>query len=133
VTNTEVVTDETAVKDVLTRMVSAWDANDADSFANLYTEDTSVVTSQGHTQGRKALAGFMAAGFGGPLKGTTSVEDVKNVRFATEDVAIVNTLSGFKFPGETEVQPALLRRATWVMTRTADGWLVDAYHNCPAS
>jgi|SRR3954454_12122987 uncharacterized protein (TIGR02246 family) len=129
----DLATDETAVKDLLAQMVAAWDANDADAFAELYTDDTVVVTTGKYTQGKEGVRAFMAGGFAGPLKGTTSVEEPDQIRFVTDDVAIVNTISGFVLPGEKTVQPSLERRATWVLRRGDDGWRVASYHNCPSN
>jgi hypothetical protein len=42
----------------------------------------------------------------------------------------VISLSGYQFPGETELPADRLRRATWVLTRDTGEWLVKAYHNC---
>jgi uncharacterized protein (TIGR02246 family) len=127
----DLATGETAVKDLLARMSAAWDANDAAAFAGLYTDSATVVTTGTYTQGRDEIRAFMAAGFAGPLKGTTSVDEQQRIRFLTEDVAIVNSISGFILPGERAVPAGLERRATWVLTRADGDWLVESYHNCP--
>lgn len=125
--------DETAVKDLLGRMVAAWGAHDADAFTEMYSDDASVVTSASYTQGKDAIRAFMTAGFAGPLKGTTSVEQPQQIRFVGSDVAIVNSISGFIPPGEKAVPAALQRRATWVLARGGNGWLVESYHNSAAN
>lgn len=129
----DLATDETAVKDLLGRMVAAWDANDADAFADLYTEEATVATAGSRQQGKDEIRAYMAAGFAGPLKGTTSTEEPQRIRFIAEDVAIVNSLGGFILPGEKAVLPSLQRQATWVLTRGGSGWLVESYHNCAAN
>jgi uncharacterized protein (TIGR02246 family) len=129
----DLATDEAAVKDLLGQMVAAWGANDADAFAQLYTEEATVATAGAQQQGREAIRAFMAAGFAGPLKGTTSTEDAQRIRFVAPDVAIVNTLGGFILPGGQAVLPSLQRQATWVLSRAGSGWLVESYHNCAAN
>jgi uncharacterized protein (TIGR02246 family) len=127
---TQVATDQ-PVKDLLDQLVAAWDNQDADGYANLYTPDTVVATTGNVTNGRDKLRAFMTAGFNGPLKGTKSVEDIQQIRFITPDVAIVSAVSGFILPGETSVREAIARNATWVITHTEDGWKVASYHNSP--
>lgn len=127
---TQVATDEAAVKDVLARAVAAWDANDADAFAELYTDDATVVTAGVHQRGKESIRAFMAGGFGGPLKGTRSMEDPQQVRFVTDDVAVVTSLGGFILAGEDKLRDDLERRATWVIARNGADWRVESYHNC---
>jgi uncharacterized protein (TIGR02246 family) len=129
----DLTADQTAVKDLLRQMVAAWDANDADAVTELYSEEASVVTAGSQQQGKREIRAFMVAGFAGPLKGTTSVEDPQRIRFIADDVAIVNSLSGYILPGETAVLPCILRRSTWVLGRAGSGWLVESYHNCAAN
>ena len=126
-------TDELAVRDLLERLGAAWDAGDADAFADRYTQDARVVTTGTYTQGREQIRAFMVAGFAGPLKGTTSVERPQQVRFLADNVAIVDSISGYTQPGEQRVPPSIERRATWVLTRTGADWLVESYHNCATS
>lgn len=128
-TKTNLTADETAVQELLARMTAAWNAHDAGAFADLYADQASVVTSTSYTQGKDAVRAFMAAGFAGPLKGTTSVEEPQQIRFVGNDVAIVSSISGFIPPGEKAVPAALQRRATWVLGRADSGWLVESYHN----
>lgn len=127
---TQVATDEAAVKDVLASAVAAWDANDADAFAELYTDDASVITAGSHQQGKETIRAFMAGGFAGPLKGTKSMEDPQDVRFVTDDVAVVTSLGGFIFAGEDKLRDDMERRATWVIVRRGNDWRVETYHNC---
>jgi uncharacterized protein (TIGR02246 family) len=114
-------------------MVAAWDANDADTFAELYAEEATVVTAGSQQHGKDEIRAFMAAGFAGPLKGTTSTEEPQRIRFIGQDVAIVNSLGGFILPGGDAVLPSLQRQATWVLNRAGSGWLVESYHNCAAN
>jgi uncharacterized protein (TIGR02246 family) len=47
----------------------------ANAFAELYTEEATVVTAGSQQQGKDEIRAGMAAGFAGPLKGTTSMEE----------------------------------------------------------
>ena len=125
--------DTTAVEDLLAQMGTAWAAHDADAFAALYADGATVVTAGTYIQGKDQIRAFMVAGFDGPLKGTASVEEPQLIRFLSPDVAVVNSLGGYRPAGAASVPPHLQRRATWVLARNEAGWLVESYHNCAAN
>lgn len=125
--------DDRAVRELLHALVAAWAANDADAFADRYTDDATVVLPGGvFHQGREEVRRYMAAAFAGPLKGSTSVDEPEHVRLLGDRAAVVVSRSGFRLPGEETLPADRLRRATWVLSRHDDGWRVEAYHNCPA-
>ncbi|KQV13229.1 MULTISPECIES: SgcJ/EcaC family oxidoreductase [unclassified Kitasatospora] len=120
-----------AVRQLLQEVVAAWAANDADAFADLYTEDAAVILPGGvYHRDREQIRGFMRAAFDGPFKGSKSVDTQESVRLIGDDVAVVVSLSGIRLAGEEEVPAERMRRASWVLARKADGWLVESYHNC---
>ncbi|MBF6061100.1 SgcJ/EcaC family oxidoreductase [Nocardia terpenica] len=131
-TNTESsALSEKAVRDVLRSAMEAWSNNDADAFTSFYAEDVSVVLPAGvYHKNRKEIRQYMAAGFAGPLKGSEGIDRQESVRILGEDAAVVVSLSGYRLPGESEVPPGRLRRATWVLAKENGRWLVKAYHNC---
>jgi len=125
--------DETAVREVLDRMVQAWADNEAAAFAGLYSDDATVVLPGGvFHKGRGAIENYMAMGFGGPLKGTKGVDEPEDVR-VLGDTAIVISKSGILMPGETELPPERLRRATWVFSKSSGDWVIEAYTNTPTA
>ena len=129
--STSVLSAEDAVRDVLRSAMAAWTANDADGFTSHYADDVSVVLQAGVYHRSKAeIRAYMAAGFAGPLKGSTGVDQQESVRVLGDDAAIVVSLSGYRLPGETEVPAGRLRRATWVLAKEDGTWLVKSYHNC---
>ncbi|GAA3478570.1 SgcJ/EcaC family oxidoreductase [Streptomyces yanii] len=128
---------EAAVREVLHRVYAAWADNDADAFAALYTQDATSVLPGSYSDGKEAIRARMAAGFAGPLKGSTVVDEVRSVRFIGEDAAVVISRSGILPAGESTVPADRFVLATWVLAKAAgqgagEGWLVAAYHNCPA-
>jgi uncharacterized protein (TIGR02246 family) len=122
---------ETTVTDAVMATVAAWNANDADAFADLYTPDATVVLPGGtFLRGREEIRRYMTAGFAGPLRGTRGSDEQDSVRLVG-DCAVVVSRSGYLLPGEDAPAPDRARRATWTLTRTEGRWLVEAYHNCP--
>jgi uncharacterized protein (TIGR02246 family) len=123
-----------AVRELLTRTVTAWTANDAAAFARLYAEDATVMLANGeYLRGRDEIRAYMAAGFAGPLGGSRGLDEPESVRLLGDDAAVVISLSGFLLGGETRPPADRLRRAVWVLSRSDGGWLVDAYANGPVT
>jgi len=95
--------DETAILQVLQGVYDAWDAHDADAFVADYTEDASAVLPGSYRASRAEIRDSMRAGFSGFLKGSTTRGKVLDIRFLTEDAAVVVSEASVVFPGETEV------------------------------
>jgi uncharacterized protein (TIGR02246 family) len=80
--------DERAVREVLQGTVDAWTANDADAFAARYTKDATVMLAAGEQlRGRDEVRAFMAAGFGGRLRGSRGMDEPQSVRKLGADAA----------------------------------------------
>ena len=122
-----------AVLDVLGRVYRAWEAGDAETFVADYTEDASVIQPGLYEKDREEIRANMAAAFAGPLSGSRVTSRPVNVRFLTDDTAIVVSEDGIVFPGQDAVASEGLVRATWVLARRDGGWRIASYHNSPAS
>jgi uncharacterized protein (TIGR02246 family) len=125
--------DRRAVLDVLKRGYGAWEANDADAFVAGYLDDATVVQPGVYKRDREEIRSTMAAGFAGPLRGSRVVDHPQDIRFLTDDAAIVVSEGGIVFPGQDTHPSAALVRATWVLAKRDGNWYVAAYHNSPAS
>jgi uncharacterized protein (TIGR02246 family) len=99
-----------AVLDVLARVYRAWEAGDAEAFVADYTEDASVIQSGVYEKDRQEIRTNMAAGFVGPLKGSRVAAHPVDVRFLTDDAAIVVSEDGIIFPGQDAVASERLVR-----------------------
>jgi uncharacterized protein (TIGR02246 family) len=121
-----------AVANVIQRIVEAWAKNDAEAFAATFTPDaTMVLPGDVFQQGRENIQAFMTAGYAGPYRGTKVTGQPLSARFINQDVAVIITQGGVLAPGETEVAPERAIRATWVVARHEQDWLIAAYHNSP--
>jgi uncharacterized protein (TIGR02246 family) len=126
-------TDRRAILDVFARLYEAWEANDAETFVADYTDDASVVQPGVYKKDREEIRTTMAAGFAGPLSGSRATEHPVDVRFLTDETAVVIGEGGIIFPGQDAVPGERLVRATWVLVRRDGGWRIASYHNSPAS
>ncbi len=124
---------EHAVREVLRDVYTAWAKNDADAFAELYVEDATVVMPGVYHNNSDGVRTYMAAAFAGPLKGSKAFDEPQNIRFLRDDVVVVVSEAGILMAGESKLPDERLVRATWVLTKQDEKWLVAAYHNCPAN
>ena len=121
---------DTTVTEPILATVKAWDANDADAFAEVYAPDATVVLAGGtFLRGREEIRQFMTAGYTGRLRGTRGTDEPESVR-RVGDCAVVVSRSGFLLTGEESVAPERMRRATWTLSRHDEGWLIESDHNC---
>lgn len=120
-----------AVLAVIKAVYVAWEANDADEFVAVYLDDATVVQPGVYKKDREEIRSSMAGGFDGPLKGSHVIDTPQQVRFVTDDTAIVISEGGIVFSGETTCPVDRLVRATWVVVKRDGRWSVAAYHNSP--
>jgi uncharacterized protein (TIGR02246 family) len=126
-------TDRQDVLEPLAALYRAWEANDAEAFVADYTDDASVIQPGIYEKDREEIRTAMAAAFAGPLNGSRATDHPVDVRFLTDDTAIVVSEGGIIFPGQDAVASERLVRATWVLVRRDDAWRIACYHNSPAS
>ena len=127
---TDIDSDEKAIRAVLDGVYRAWAANDADAFVAEYTEDATAILPGSFRPGREAIRASMAAGFAGPLKGSSARDTVQSVRMVGTDAAIVVSEAGILMAGESEVPAGRAVMATWVLEKQDGAWRIAAYHNC---
>ncbi|WP_283133047.1 SgcJ/EcaC family oxidoreductase [Rhizohabitans arisaemae] len=123
-----------AVREVQQQIVQAWAKHDADAFAEVFTEDgTMILPKNVFSKGRAEIRAFMAAAFAGPFKGTQVTGAPEQVRVLGPDVAVLVSRGGVLAPGETEVAGEREVLATWLLQRHDGRWKLAAYQNTPAT
>jgi uncharacterized protein (TIGR02246 family) len=123
--------DEAAIRAVLGASYKAWEAGDADGMVADYTPDATAILPGSLRDSREAVRQSMALAFDGPLKGSSTTNTQRSLRFVGRDAAILVSESGILFPGETEVPDVRKVNATWVLEKRDGQWLIAAYHNSP--
>ncbi|HZN73535.1 MAG TPA: SgcJ/EcaC family oxidoreductase [Micromonosporaceae bacterium] len=123
--------DRAAVGKVPERIVAAWAQHDPDAFAAVFTEDGSMILPGLYRKGRDDIRSFMAEAFTGPYKGTQVTGTPLDLRFFGGETAVITTQGGVLAPGETDVAPDRSIRASWVVVKQGEKWLLAAYQNSP--
>lgn len=123
---------EKEVLSVPLRLVAAWAENDEVGVANVFTEDgILILPGDVLKKGRQEIRSFLGAAYAGPFKDTGVTGRPVDVRFVTDDVALIRTHGGIVAAGETEIAPELAVRSTWVCTKKDGEWQLAGYQNSP--
>lgn len=114
------------------RLVSAWAANDAEAFSQLFIQDGTMILPGVYKKGRDDIRKHMEAGYAGPYKGTSVTGTPLEIKPLGRDAFAVITVGGVLAPGEEEVSTEQAIRASWILVKDDDGtWRLAVYQNCP--
>jgi len=122
--------DAAAAGQVPQQIVAAWAKHDAGAFADVFTDDGSMILPNDvFQQGHDAIRAFMAAAFAGPYRDTQVTGKPVDIRFLAPDVALVITRGGVLRAAETKVAEGRGVLATWVLGKRNGRWKLAAYQN----
>jgi uncharacterized protein (TIGR02246 family) len=123
---------EKAALSVPLRLVAAWAKNDATGVADVFTEDgILILPGDVYKTNREEIRAFMAAAYAGPFKGSGVTGRPVDVRFVTDEIALLRTEGGILAEGQTEIAPELAVLSTWVVVKQNGEWKLAAYQNSP--
>ncbi len=123
---------ESAALTAVLRARAAWDANDPEGFANVFTENGSVLIDDEQINGRDAIRGFFADAFGdGVLAGTRLVTEPIEIKVLEPGVAVVITNGGVLRGDATTVPQQETVRGSWVTVRADGEWRLVSHQTSP--
>ncbi|WP_326551888.1 SgcJ/EcaC family oxidoreductase [Micromonospora sp. NBC_01813] len=123
--------DQTAIAALPARLVAAWAAHDPAAFAELFTEDGTMILPGLYNKGRAAIETYMAEGFASRFRGTRVTGQPIELKPLGADVAALITEGGVIAAGESELSAGAAIRASWIVVKRADQWFLAVYQNCP--
>lgn len=123
--------DKVAIASLTQHVIAAWAYHDADAFAEVFTEDGTMVLSGVYRKGRAQIRDYMAAAFEGTYKGTQVTGKPVDMRPLGGEAAILLSQGGVLEAGESEVNETSAVRAAWVVVKQDGQWRLAAYQNTP--
>ncbi|WP_370944289.1 SgcJ/EcaC family oxidoreductase [Amycolatopsis sp. cg5] len=123
--------EEGAVLTVPLRIRGAWERNDADLFAEVFTDNGSMLVGDKQLQSREEVLEYMTEAFKGTYKGARLEETPVVIRKLSDTVAFAVTKGGILLDGETEIAPERQVRATWVIVKEDGDWKLLNHQTSP--
>lgn len=123
--------DQAAIAALPARMIESWAAHDSDSFADLFTEDGTLILPGVYKKGRAEIQEFMATAFAGPYKGSRVTGQPIDIKPLGTDAVALITQGGVIPAGKTELPDEAAIRASWILVKHAGQWRLAVYQNCP--
>ena len=128
--NTERSADEAAVRALYQRLMDGWNEGTGEAFAAPFAEDGDLVAFDGtHFKGRHEIVPFHQQLFQTYLKGTRLVGEAKDVRFLSNDVALMHAVGGTVMRGKSTPSPERDSIQTLVAVRISGSWQLAAFQN----
>jgi uncharacterized protein (TIGR02246 family) len=124
---------EGAVLTVPLRVTAAWDSNDADAFAGVFTDNGSMLVGDEQLTTRDQIRDYMAGAFAGGWKGTRLADRPVEIRLISDNVAVAITQGGILLEGEDEVAPSRQTRTLWVTTKQDGEWRLVVRQTSPTA
>jgi uncharacterized protein (TIGR02246 family) len=122
----------TEVRDLYERLLDAWNNMSAADFTTLFASDANVVgfdgsQMNGQTGIRTSLEGIFA-----DHEPARYVGLIREVRFISDDVAVLRAVAGMVPRGEAELNENLTIQSL-VATQDGARWKIALWHNTPAA
>ena len=115
------------------QLLDAWNAQNADGFGAVFTDDGSSVGFDGSMiNGRQDIVETLRGIFA-HHRTATYVARIREVRELGSDVVLVRAVVGMVPPGAGALNPAVNSIQSLVMTRHGDDLRVALLHNTPAA
>jgi len=125
--------DEQGVRALYQGILEQWNRRSARGFARCFAEDASVVGFDGsQMKGRAEIETVLGQIF---IDHVTAayVGIVREVRFLSDEVAVVRAVVGMVPPGLTDINPAVNAIQTLVASKRTGEWKADLFQNTPAA
>jgi len=124
--------DVTAIRELQSRQAEAWNQQDAEAYADLFTEDGDVVNVLGWWwQGRAEIQAKLADAFAFVFRDSRLTITEVHVRLLTPVIAVAHvrwTLEGAKVPPGAP-NPPREGIQLQVLEKTGDQWLIESFQN----
>jgi uncharacterized protein (TIGR02246 family) len=123
-------TDEKALQDLFQEMQDGWNQGDGQAFAAHFTEDADYIVVNGtHLKGRQAIAAALQQQFETRFRGSRLEGFVKNIRFLSDDIALVHLHGRPQIPDQAVPAPEQYSIQTLIGIRQDDGWRFTSFQN----
>jgi uncharacterized protein (TIGR02246 family) len=113
------------------RVRAAWEANDADAFADMFIDNGSMLVGDNQLVSRDEIRSYMAEAFNGSWRGSKLTEEPLEIRLLTNSVALAVTDGGILQEGEGSLPADAKIRGTWIIVKSNNDWRIASRQTSP--
>ena len=122
--------DEKALQSLFQELQAAWDRGDGEAFASYFTDDADYIIVNGiYLQGRQAVADTHQHIFATLYRDSRLEGFVKNIRFLSDDIALLHLHGRPRIPGQALPAPEQHSIQTIVAIKQAGSWRATSFQN----
>ena len=124
--------EEPAIRKLYQHLLDSWNKRNAIGFASLFTETGHVIGFDGSQYtGRTEIEAEISKIFAGHMT-ATYVSKIREIRWLTQDVAILRAVVGMRPPGQTKLNPNVNAIQTLTAVKHEHQWQIELFQNTPA-
>jgi uncharacterized protein (TIGR02246 family) len=118
-------------RDLYARLIEAWNAHDADAFADLFAADGVSIGFDGSQATGEEIRRHIGAVFA-DHETAAYIARVREVRALGSDVVLLRAIVGMVPPGGDAVNPDANALQSLVAARSGEEWRIALFQNTPA-
>jgi uncharacterized protein (TIGR02246 family) len=122
---------DSAVRDLYTRLLEAWNERAAERFAALFACDGALIGFDGSQASGEQIADHLRPIFADHPT-AAYVAKVRQIRSLGPGSVMLRAIAGMVPPGRAQLNPALNALQTLVAEHQEDGWRIVLFQNTPA-
>jgi uncharacterized protein (TIGR02246 family) len=114
-------------------LIESWNKQNSEKMAECFGTDGNMIGFDGsHVKGRKEIEMHLKEIFI-HHKTASYVTIIRNIRFITNDVCILEAVVGMVPAGKNDINPAVNAVQTIVAQKQNNSWLIENFQNTPAA
>lgn len=119
-----------SIRGLIETLTEAWNEGDGTAYAEPFTKNADYIVYDGsHLTGREAIAKRHQQLFDTLLDGSKLMSQIENIRFVSEDVAVVHAAGGVQLRWQTRLPAKRDSIQTFVAVNQGDTWRFTAFQN----
>lgn len=123
---------KSAIEDLYKDLLTSWNRQDAGRMASLFTDGGNIVGFDGsQNNGRAEIESEMSKIFK-DHQTARFVWKVREVRFLSNDVALLRAVVGMVPPGQRQIKPERNAVQSIIAVKEKEAWKIELFQNTPA-
>lgn len=123
---------EAIIKELHKKLLTAWNNQDANGMASLFTDNGSVVGFDGSENNGKDIIDKEMSKIFKDHQTARYIWQVREVRFLSPEIALLRAVVGMVPPGEKKIKPERNAIQSLIAVKENETWKIALFQNTPA-